>query len=268
MHPFDSATRLKAPSGGDLHGRTDPAYANMVGPFGGVTAACLLRAPMLHADRLGDPIALTANFAAPLSDGEFTIAARPVRTNRSTQHWTVEMSQGGEVAATATAVFALRRKTWSATDASLPSPLPPAASLVRKPPIERLAWTHRYDMRFVRGNLPDELNGEEQADALSHAWVRDEPPRPLDHPALVSLCDSFFPRIFVRRQKAIPIGTVSMTTYFHADAAMLEAQAERHVFGAARALNYRDSYFDQTAEIWGDGGQLFATTHQIVYFRD
>ena len=73
-----------------------------------------------HPARLGDPSALTVNFASPLADGDFEITARPVRTNRSTQHWSLELSQGGEVAATATAVFAQRRPTWSAPEAGPP----------------------------------------------------------------------------------------------------------------------------------------------------
>jgi acyl-CoA thioesterase len=40
------------------------------------------------------------------------------------------------------------------------------------------------------------------------------------------------------------------------------------VLGSARALAYRNGYFDQSAEIWGDDGQLLASSHQMVYFRE
>lgn len=33
-------------------------------------------------------------------------------------------------------------------------------------------------------------------------------------------------------------------------------------------MNYRNGFFDQSAEIWSDDGQLLASSHQIVYFRD
>ena len=268
MHPFDTATQLETLPDGSFRGHTSPAYANMVGPFGGVTAACLLQAPMQHPLRLGDPIALTVNFAAALADGEFMVVARALRTNRSTQHWAIELSQGGEVAASATAVFALRRETWSAPEAAPPADLPAADTLSRTPLVGRLPWTHHYDMRFVHGAMPEAFDGHERADSVSQVWVRDEPPRPLDFVALASLCDSFFPRIYVRRRKVSPIGTVSLTTYFHADAAMLHAQADRHVLGVARALNFRNGYFDQSAEVWGDDRRLLASSHQIVYYRD
>lgn len=268
MHPFDTATLLEVLPDGSFRGHTSPAYANMVGPFGGVTAACLLQAPMQHTARLGEPVALTVNFAAALVDGEFVITARPLRTNRSTQHWSMELTQGGEIAASATAVFAVRRETWSAPEAAPPANLPTPDTLTRAPLIGRPAWTRHYDMRFARGPMPDAFDEQPQLDSVSQLWVRDEPPRPLDFPALASLCDSFFPRIFVRRRKVAPIGTVSLTTYFHADAALLQAQAERHVLGVARALNFRNGYFDQSAEVWSDDWQLLASSHQVVYYRE
>jgi hypothetical protein len=40
------------------------------------------------------------------------------------------------------------------------------------------------------------------------------------------------------------------------------------VLGTARALNFRNGYFDQSAEVWGDDWQLLASSHQIVYYRE
>lgn len=39
-----------------------------------------------------------------------------------------------------------------------------------------------------------------------------------------ALCGAFFRCVFVRRSQRVPIGTVVLTTFFHADAAQLEAQ--------------------------------------------
>ena len=50
--------------------------------------------------------------------------------------------------------------------------------------------------------------------------------------------------------------------------ALLAAQGDRHVLACARALAFRNGYFDQSAEIWSDHGQLLASTHQMVYFRE
>lgn len=268
QHDFDAAIQLTSIGEHRFSGATSPAYANMVGPFGGITCAVLLNAALLHPQRQGEPISLTVNFAGPLADGAFEIEAHPVRTNRSTQHWGVKLTQQGVVAATATAVFAQRRDTWSARELQAPQDMPPAAALARTPVAARLAWVERYDMRFAEGELPQSFDAREQPHSNSRLWVRDEPPRPMDFASLAAICDSFFPRIYIRRRKRTPIGTVSVTSYFHADSAMLAEQSDRHVLGNARALNYRNGYFDQSAEIWSDNGQLLASTHQMVYYRE
>ena len=67
----------------------------MIGPFGGITAAAMVRAIESHPDRIGEPLALTVNFAAPIADGDFDISLRAARTNRTNQHWIVELSQNG-----------------------------------------------------------------------------------------------------------------------------------------------------------------------------
>ncbi|MDB5931745.1 MAG: hypothetical protein JWR60_3452, partial [Polaromonas sp.] len=70
-HPFDVALHLapldNAPGG--YRGASSPAYWNMVGPFGGMTAATAVQAVMQHPGRLGEPIALTVNYAAALGPG-------------------------------------------------------------------------------------------------------------------------------------------------------------------------------------------------------
>lgn len=267
-HPFDTAIHLQALEGDRFQGATSPAYANMIGPFGGITAATALNAVLQHPARQGEPVSLTVNFAAALADGPFELHARAVRTNRSTQHWVVEMSQQDAVVLTATAVLAQRRPTWSACDVQPPAGAPAADAIQPAPTAGRMAWVQRYDMRFVEGGVPEALDGVEQPHARSRLWLRDEPPRPLDFAALTALCDAFFPRIFLRRRSRVPIGTVSMTVYFHADAALLAAQGAQHVLASVRGQVYRNGYFDQSAELWGAAGAPLATTTQLVYYRE
>src|SRR5689334_16252754 len=114
LHPFDQAIALTHSEGDFFSGRTSEHYWNAISPFGGTTAATLLQAILTHPKRLGDPLALTVNFAGPIQKGEFVVKAHAVRTGRSTQHWQMEIRQGDdpEPAITASAVFAVRRETW------------------------------------------------------------------------------------------------------------------------------------------------------------
>ena len=169
--------------------------------------------------------------------------------------------------ATATAVLATRRDTWSAVEAGFPQ-VPPADAVPRTPPLDRVRWTRAYDMRFVQGPLQMANPPSAEQDSVSLLWVRDEPPRALDFCSLAALCDVFFPRIFVKRASWVPIGTVSFTVYFHADGATLAAMGNQHLLAHARAQQFRNGYFDQSAELWGPGGELLAVTHQIVYYKE
>ncbi|WP_420752694.1 acyl-CoA thioesterase [Rhodococcus sp. O3] len=264
-HVFDDAVALVAADAHRYTGRTHPAYANMVGPFGGITAATLLRAVQQHPVVLGVPLSLTVNYCGPLADGEFEIVARPVRTNRSTQHWSIELSQEGAVTTTATAVFGTHRETWSSTEAVAPD-APPAQDAAQQSLPEFIAWSRNYEMRFVEGAVPGPETGE-NPDSTTTLWVRDTPPRPLDFAALTALADVFFPRVFLRRGQYMPAGTVSLTVYFHADEHALARQSDASVLATARSQHFGKGYFDQSGELWSSDGELLATTHQLVYFK-
>ena len=54
-HPFDNAVHLDVIDTDIRRGRTHPEWANMVGPFGGITAAAMVRAIETHPDRIGEP---------------------------------------------------------------------------------------------------------------------------------------------------------------------------------------------------------------------
>lgn len=266
-HPLDAALALHPLEEHRFRGETTAPWANMVGPFGGITAAVLLQCAMDHPARLGDPLALTVNYAGPVAAGVFEIDARPSRTNRATQHWSLALHQAGQVATTASAVFAVRRDTWGAPELVMPE-VPPAAEVPICAPYDRIEWSNRYEMRFVTGGWPDLAAGDELPDSVTQLWIRDRPARPLDAPALAAICDAFYPRIFLRRRRFTPVGTVSMTTLLHADARALAAQGDRPLLGCARGVHFAQGFFEQRAEVWGDDGALLASSVQVVYYRD
>jgi acyl-CoA thioesterase len=270
MHPhlFDQAIALTPTGEGRFRGATSPAYENMVGPFGGVTAATVLKAVLQHPALLGEPVALTVNFAAALADGPFEVQATPVRTNRSTQHWVADITQGDDPqpVLTATAVTALPRQTWARND----SP-PPGVARPDQLPAPRLQppvpWIGRYDWRFLKGTLPAEWDGRE-ADAGSLLWVRDAQPRALDACSLTAMADVFFPRVWLARATRVPAGTVSMTVYYHARSADLAALDDHWLLCQARAQAFAHGFNDQIAQLWSAGGQLLVSTHQTVYYKE
>jgi hypothetical protein len=97
-HLFDEATRVVA---GDSRwqGRTSPDYYAFVGPFGGFTAATILRALIEHPQRAGDPLALTVNYCAPIAEGEFDLDVRLVKANPDISRY---LTAGGGALSSAT----------------------------------------------------------------------------------------------------------------------------------------------------------------------
>ena len=289
LHPFDHALALTPQPDGSFAGHTSPAYWNMIGPYGGVTAATALQAVMQHPDRLGDPIALTVNYAGAMAAGPFKAQAIAARTNRSTQHWTVTLSQTSpsadadgdadagsdagadadgatQISTTATLVTALRRNTWGTAEALMPAAPAPALLPRAIRPNRSVAWLDRYDMRVIEGAVPSRWDGQ-GGPSLSRLWMRDDPPRPLDYVSLAALADLFFPRVWLRRATFVPVGTVSMTVYFHADAALLAATGTGYLQGQAVGQGFGNGFFDHTGQLWNEAGALLASTHQIVYFK-
>ena len=271
-HPFDRALALE-PTGeaGVYAGRTSPDYWNMVGPFGGVTAGTMLQAILRHPALLGEPLSLTVNYASAIAEGPYTLRATPVRTNRSTQHWLLTIEQpgaDGEVitSTTATAVTAARRETWSLSDCPMPE-VPAPAAVDRLPPGFGVQWLSLYEMRPITGAIPQVWDGSGDS-SLSQLWMRDAPARALDFPALAAFADMFYPRVWLRRALHVPAGTVSITVYFHASSAQLAESGTGYLLGQARAQEFRNGFFDQSAQLWSEAGQMLATTHQIVYFKE
>ncbi len=263
---FDQAVALTQASDDGFAGHTSAAYGNMVGPFGGVTAAQAIQAVLLHPKRLGDPAALTVNFCAAVADGPFSITARPARTNRSTQHWVIDMQQDGETVLTATAVTAVRRETWGATECN-PPVVPAPADVNRVDGPFGVEWINRYELRFAEGGFPAQWDGAEHESSRTQLWVRDNPPRPLDFASLTAMSDIFYPRIWRRRATPVAAGTVTLSIYFHTDSDQLESMGSDYLLGQAQAQAYRNGYFDHSGQLWSETGDLLVTTHQMVYYK-
>ena len=270
-HPFDEAVALQPQADGRFLGHTSAPYGNFVGPFGGISAAQMLNAVLLHPRRLGDPVSLTVNFCAAVADGPFHIAVRAARTNRSTQHWVIEMTQvdsrGDQTVLTATAVTAMRRTTFGITEVGMPQ-VPAPDQVPVKTRFAPMQWLKRYDVRFITGGFPEPLDDADAGQSLTQVWLRDALGRPLDFASLAAVSDAFYPRLFLRRARFVPVGTVSMTIYFHAGADQLTRVGSDFILGQARGQHFQNGFFDQTAQLWSSAGDMLVTTHQTVYFKE
>jgi hypothetical protein len=137
-------------------------------------------------------------------------------------------------------------------------------------PIE---WINQYELRFVAGKMPRTWDGVANAlpldsASLTQLWMRDRPPRPLDFCSLAAFADVFYPRVYLRRPLRVPVGTVSMTVYFHVSGDYLSGCGTGHVLGQARGQVFHNGFFDQSAQLWSESGTLLVTSLQVVYYKE
>lgn len=282
-HVFDEALALQVQADGSYVGSTHAAWWNMVGPFGGISAATVVHAMQQHPQCVGAPAALTVNYVAPLTAGAFRLVLGIARTNRSSQHWTLEVTQtqadGSSVPViTGTALSAMRRDTFNGVDVDFAHAAPPHSLPRWDASAAHMEWLHRYEIRVVQGGVPDFGAARAAAPAtpattataqsLTRQWVRHDPPRAMDYPALAAMADVFYPRVWAKRPQYVAAGTVSMTVYFHADAADLTALGDGFVLCEAQGQAFRNGHADQSARLWSPSGTLLATSHQLVYYKE
>lgn len=267
-HTLDQAVRLERLSEGRYAGATHPGYANLAGPFGGATAATLLNAVVVDPRRLADPIALTVNFCGPIADGAFEVETRLERGGRTTQHWSVALSQNGSVCATASAVCGVRKPVWSHYPGQGPA-APPRETLPEMPNGARTEWTRRYRFHFAEGDLGEFPRGDGVLNSpRTLAYIQDAPARPLDFLALAALSDAFFVRIMHVRGTMQPMATVTLTTYFHVDSSELAAVGATPVLGEAGATIFHNGFADQSCALWTPDGRLLANGVQMSWYKE
>lgn len=268
QHPLDEAIRLESLGDGRYQGAPPKQYWNMVGPFGGISAAIVLQSVLCEDNVTGDPLAMTVNYAAPIQDAPFELTVRSVRASRTTQHWTVEVDQLSsksnrvERVLQAMVTTGLRRDLWSKQTEVRPVPAVGAEDSPRRKPPIGLPWFDRYDQRLTA----DPMTAGVGSDPLL-VWVRDEPPRPLDYPSLAAICDTFFPNIFALRQKFVPIATVTMNTYFHVNADEMAGIGSSHLLTSSIGNTYQHGFCDAQGMVWSDD-RLVATSQQVMWYAE
>jgi hypothetical protein len=164
-------------------------------------------------------------------------------------------------------VFAERRPSWWHQAATSPAAAPFEA--IRPYPEAAASWVKQYDFRFIEGypEIHPGAKGQPPGSAFSKLWIGDRLPRKIDMLSLMAMSDAFFARIFHVRHELVPVGTVSLTTYFHTNADDLANEDITRVLAVTDAKVFHRSYGDQSSELWSPSGRLLATTMQIAYFK-
>jgi acyl-CoA thioesterase len=61
---------------------------------------------------------------------------------------------------------------------------------------------------------------------------------------------------------------VTLSVYFHSDTAQLQAAGAGYLLAQARGQGFGGGYFDHAGQLWSESGELLATTHQVMYYKE
>lgn len=264
-HSFDDALALTVSEKTDMRARftgtTPAAYQNMIGPFGGVSAAMLAQGLKQSARDDLDLVSITTDFMTGMKEGPYALSSICHRAGRSTQFWAANIQQEGasSPALRATAIFGERRETVEWTEGEMPDAPPPEDCAGFKPP---RPWAEHISIRPCLNT--DIFNATTTQNAL---WVKFTEPRLLDDIGLVCLADTPTPRVFFVVQDFAVLSTISMTVYLHASREDLAEAGADWVMIDANAGRGGGGFYDQHARIWSRAGKLLATTQQIVWYK-
>jgi acyl-CoA thioesterase len=112
----------------------------------------------------------------------------------------------------------------------------------------------RLEIRPV-GNL---TGGE----ARNLAWLRLDPPRPLDHLALTALSDGWMPAAFSKLGRPFGAPTVDLTIHFRAP-----VPSEDWVLADYRSRFSAGGTWEEDGELWARDGTLLAQSRQLALIR-
>jgi hypothetical protein len=149
----------------------------------------------------------------------------------------------------------------------------PAATPYRDTPVldagDRLPWLGQFEFRFCEGAIDPRPYAEGEARSpRSIVWLSQRPQRQLDLLGLAALSDVFFVRIIQVRGMRGPMGTVTLTTYFHCTQEELDDLGSSPVLGVADAQIFRRNFHDQRCQLWSADGRLLASGVQMAWYKE
>ncbi len=262
---FSDTLSIARAADGVWRGDADPEYSNgtggnLVGQFGGWTAAGMLKAVLGDAQAGHHARSIVVHFLNAVRPGPLDIRTRCMRQGRSVAFWQAELLQGDDVRAHAVvAVGEVREDQHAHTFAKRPEAPPPDGLQSFSPPTP---FGERMEARWIMGQP---FQGKDGARSLF--WARTNPPTRLDAPGLALRSDFMPPRVFYRTNGFIPNTTLSLTAYFHGTPEEIEAVGEDFVLTEVLGRRIEGGYWDHTVSFWSASGALLATTEQLALHR-
>jgi acyl-CoA thioesterase len=254
-HVLDADTALAAVTPTRWRGEITDRWWVARGPFGGYVATFLTRAMMAAVDDPARrPRSLTVHYVEPPKAGPVEVSATIERSGRSATTVSLRLEQDGVPVALALGSCAAWRDgepEWAETAPEAP---PPEACerLERVDPMP--GYLDRFEIRPVKLIFAGEPH--------NLAWLRLDPPRPLDHLALTALSDGWMPAAFSKLLRPFGAPTVDLTIHFRAP-----VPSGDWVLADYRSRFSAGGTWEEDGELWAQDGSLLAQSRQLALIR-
>jgi acyl-CoA thioesterase len=261
LHAFDADTAVRPLGGGRFAAEMSERWWVVKGPNGGYVAAVVLRALEAAVGEERPPRSLTVQFPRAPAAGPVEIETELVREGRSATFAAARLTQGGEVQATALAVFSTDHSGLDYADAEMPAVEPPG-ELYEPDPSEIRGMPpmmENYSFRQALGDSP--FSGGRP---LTGGWIRTRDPRPLDAPLAAALLDAWIPASFVPASGPILAPTLDYTVHFRAPLPPPGATPEEPYLVSIGSRLSRGGFFEEDGELWSADGVLLAQSRQLA----
>jgi acyl-CoA thioesterase len=248
---LDADTALEPVTPTRWRGEISERWWIVRGPFGGYVAAFLTRAMVAAVDDPARrPRSLTIHYLEAPEAGPVEVTATVERAGGSSTTVSLRMEQDGRPVALALGSCAVWRDgepEWA--DAAPEVPPPDACERQQGP----LAFHERFE---IRPAAP--LTGE----ARHLAWLRLDPPAPLDHLVLTAMSDGWMPAAFPKLGRQFGAPTIDLTIHFRAPVASGE-----WVLADYRSRFSGGGVWEEDGELWAPDGTLLAQSRQLALIR-
>jgi len=255
---FEAATAVESISDHAFRSMVPDGWQQGRGAFGGLVLGTLLRAILqCEPDPQRAARTLAGDISGPVLPGPTDIHVRVLRRGSNQSNLAAELTQGGAVLATATAVLSKPRSSlrqFMRLTPPAPEDWQSAPPLPMASPMAPTFFQH-YEYRST-GPWP--FAGHPVPETAG--WIREQaPPSRMDAPALIGRLDAWWPTLFIIEPAPRPCSTVQFTAELLADPASLDpALPLRH---RAEMISLRDGFFVEARELW-HGEELVALNQQ------
>jgi acyl-CoA thioesterase len=248
---LDADTALEPLTPTRWRGEISDRWWVVQGPFGGYVAAFLARA-MLAAvdDPARRPRSLTIHYVEAPQAGPVEVTATVERVGRSSTTVSLRLEQDGRPVALALGSCAAWRDGEPEWAEPAPEAPPPEACERLEGP---LPFHERFEIRLA-APLADE--------ARHLAWLRLDPPAPLDHLVLTAMSDGWRPAAFGKVGRLFAAPTTDLTIHFRAPMASGE-----WVLADYRTRFSAGGVWEEDGELWAPDGTLLAQSRQLALIR-